>query len=121
MHLGVLLSHLTTLASRPDHERVHRPLYPVHVGLLGRRLPAARPRARRAVGVGHRRRVVVVCAGGGVVMTASSAVVTTPHVPPRAGGGLGRHARLELRLHVHPVDRGTTRGARRGIQFAGLR
>ena len=54
-------------------------------------------------------------------MTASSAVVTTPHVPPRAGGGLGRHARLELRLHVHPVDRGTTRGARRGIQFAGLR
>ena len=29
VHLGVLLGHLSPLAARPDHERVHRPLHMV--------------------------------------------------------------------------------------------
>lgn len=34
MHLRVLLSHLPSLAARPHHERVHRPLHPIHILVL---------------------------------------------------------------------------------------
>lgn len=32
MHLGIILSHLAPLSSRPHHKRIHRPF---HVGILG--------------------------------------------------------------------------------------
>ena len=34
VHFGVLLSHLSSLASRPYHEGVHRPLYPIRIVLI---------------------------------------------------------------------------------------
>lgn len=35
VHFGVFLSHFTSLPTRPYHESIHRPLYAIHVIILG--------------------------------------------------------------------------------------